>query len=268
MKTEAQRLLARERCRRWRENNRAHIRDHANRVNAEKRAIRLAAKALEPPPTVKRCVSCLTEKALSMFGLCRRHTDGLNSYCKTCRAEKNRSLSIEGREKKRAAQHRYYVAHREEVLLKIDAMRKRRKAENPELVLAEHRRQQRQWKAKNPERARAGEKRRRERHRVAQRILLEKWCAAHPERVRELHRRSENNRRARKAGTFVETIDASFVFDRDDGICGICGESVARNEEWHIDHVVPLARGGAHSYANVQLAHAMCNIKKGARLSA
>jgi 5-methylcytosine-specific restriction endonuclease McrA len=31
---------------------------------------------------------------------------------------------------------------------------------------------------------------------------------------------------------------------------------------------VPLARGGAHSYANVQLAHAMCNIKKGARLSA
>jgi 5-methylcytosine-specific restriction endonuclease McrA len=32
----------------------------------------------------------------------------------------------------------------------------------------------------------------------------------------------------------------------------------------HIDHVIPLARGGEHSYANAQAAHGPCNMRKGA----
>jgi 5-methylcytosine-specific restriction endonuclease McrA len=35
---------------------------------------------------------------------------------------------------------------------------------------------------------------------------------------------------------------------------------------WHLDHVVPLSRGGEHSYANVQVAHPFCNLSKGPRL--
>ena len=31
-----------------------------------------------------------------------------------------------------------------------------------------------------------------------------------------------------------------------------------------LDHIVPLAAGGAHSYANVQCAHFICNSVKGA----
>jgi 5-methylcytosine-specific restriction endonuclease McrA len=54
------------------------------------------------------------------------------------------------------------------------------------------------------------------------------------------------------------------VFARDGGICQICKLPVAR-EAMHVDHIVPLARGGKHEYANVQLAHARCNISKGAR---
>lgn len=31
-----------------------------------------------------------------------------------------------------------------------------------------------------------------------------------------------------------------------------------------IDHIIPLSRGGAHSYENCQISHLLCNIKKGA----
>jgi 5-methylcytosine-specific restriction endonuclease McrA len=35
---------------------------------------------------------------------------------------------------------------------------------------------------------------------------------------------------------------------------------------FHVDHVVPLARGGEHSYANTQPACPPCNMSKGARV--
>jgi 5-methylcytosine-specific restriction endonuclease McrA len=34
-------------------------------------------------------------------------------------------------------------------------------------------------------------------------------------------------------------------------------------EAFHVDHKVPLARGGEHSYENVQPAHPFCNGSKG-----
>jgi 5-methylcytosine-specific restriction endonuclease McrA len=37
------------------------------------------------------------------------------------------------------------------------------------------------------------------------------------------------------------------------------------NSKWHVDHIVPISKGGPHSYLNVQLAHAKCNRTKGAK---
>lgn len=67
--------------------------------------------------------------------------------------------------------------------------------------------------------------------------------------------------RARKRNLFVEDVDAFVVYERDQGLCGICGGPVDRHD-FHVDHVVPLSRGGEHSYANVQLAHPFCNCRK------
>lgn len=33
----------------------------------------------------------------------------------------------------------------------------------------------------------------------------------------------------------------------------------------HIDHVIPLVKGGSHTLENVRPSHAICNLKKGAR---
>lgn len=99
------------------------------------------------------------------------------------------------------------------------------------------------WRERNPEAA-ADANRRNQR--------------AHPER----RRRIEAARRARKLGQFVEDIDALVVLERDDGVCGVCGEDV-NPLDFHVDHIVALSHGGLHAYSNVQAAHPFCNLSKG-----
>ena len=56
----------------------------------------------------------------------------------------------------------------------------------------------------------------------------------------------------------------SICIERQDGKCGICGDQLAG--EIHIDHIIPRALGGPDTLDNLQAAHAVCNLRKGARL--
>ena len=47
------------------------------------------------------------------------------------------------------------------------------------------------------------------------------------------------------------------------GVCGICAQTLFPNEETHIDHIVPVALGGANEVSNLQLVHGYCNRVKG-----
>lgn len=55
------------------------------------------------------------------------------------------------------------------------------------------------------------------------------------------------------------------VIERDESICGLCGEPVGPDEKLHIDHIVPVVLGGTDDEDNLQVAHASCNLSKGAR---
>lgn len=46
-------------------------------------------------------------------------------------------------------------------------------------------------------------------------------------------------------------------------ICGICGNQIDSFDEMHVDHIIPLSRGGKDILANLQLTHVKCNLKKG-----
>jgi 5-methylcytosine-specific restriction endonuclease McrA len=89
------------------------------------------------------------------------------------------------------------------------------------------------------------------------------WRAANPGKHAEI----ANRRRARLLGQFVAPVNTSAIRDRDNGLCGICGEPVTLAEQ-SLDHIIPIARGGTHEPANVQLAHRVCNSRKGARVTA
>lgn len=84
-------------------------------------------------------------------------------------------------------------------------------------------------------------------------------------------RNGQHRRRVRLKSAGVEFFYAEEIFERDNWVCGICGEVVDRTLTHphplskSLDHIVPISRGGNHSRDNVQLAHLVCNIKKGNR---
>lgn len=50
------------------------------------------------------------------------------------------------------------------------------------------------------------------------------------------------------------------------GKCGICGQHLPENKSLiHVDHIIPVSKGGADDYENLQPAHAVCNLRKGNR---
>lgn len=71
--------------------------------------------------------------------------------------------------------------------------------------------------------------------------------------------------RAKKRAQFVEDVDPDVVYRMHGGMCGICKQFVPE-DDFHVDHVVPVSKGGLHGYINVQPAHPLCNLKKGARV--
>lgn len=86
------------------------------------------------------------------------------------------------------------------------------------------------------------------------------WWAANPER----HRLYQAKRRACTQGAFVVTPkDIRRLIARNHGECAYCGATPAL---LHIDHVVPLKRGGRHSIGNLVPACQSCNSSKNARL--
>lgn len=77
-------------------------------------------------------------------------------------------------------------------------------------------------------------------------------------------------RRAREEAAATSQLVVPWrVFVRDRWLCWLCGGKVARGRRHPypdaptLDHVVPLSRGGDHSYENVRLAHSRCNVGRG-----
>jgi 5-methylcytosine-specific restriction endonuclease McrA len=75
-------------------------------------------------------------------------------------------------------------------------------------------------------------------------------------------------RRARKLGAFDERVNPAVIAERDGWRCHLCGKVIPKTtkypnpQSFSLDHVVPLVRGGRHSYVNVRAAHLRCNLSK------
>lgn len=112
-----------------------------------------------------------------------------------------------------------------------------------------------------------------ERQREFRRLQMRRLRTEKPEQYRasraasmrrhpENRRRWEGSRRARKLNQFIEEVDPRTVFQMHGGKCGICDDFI--EGDFHVDHIVPLSKGGMHGYINVQPAHPVCNMRKGA----
>jgi len=83
--------------------------------------------------------------------------------------------------------------------------------------------------------------------------------------VPQLERKRSNAhvRRLRIRSGLTERISRLRVTERDGWKCHICNRKVTERN-WSLDHLVPIAAGGAHLYNNVALAHRPCNTRRSA----
>jgi len=123
--------------------------------------------------------------------------------------------------------------------------------------------------------------------------LQEKWLNSHSylvnafyqsQRLDEIDRRkalaraSGNIRQARileNGSEYYSLIQVLLLYGKDCHICKVAIDLKASRRvgvgDWllglHIDHLIAIALGGADTLANVRPSHAICNLKKGARVA-
>lgn len=87
------------------------------------------------------------------------------------------------------------------------------------------------------------------------------WC-------RECRADGQAEKAARRRGAGVRAIPRGLrqrLFDRQGGICPLCGGYLLTIVGTHVDHRVAVCRGGEHAESNLQLTHKLCNLRKGGR---
>lgn len=92
--------------------------------------------------------------------------------------------------------------------------------------------------------------------RIAQSI--KRYRADNPDKVREW----DQKRRGLKTGRLPKGTVANLLrLQR--YRCAVCKDRLNRN--YHVDHIIPLAKGGKHEPSNVQLLCPTCNVRKSAK---
>ena len=210
------------------------------------------------------CTRC---QESSDFGPNKARPDGLQFYCRACVRDLANGYRAANPEKFKERDRRHAAKFAE----KKAATTREWRAANLEYARA----RDRQWGKDNSEtkkaRARAAylanrdERLRQAReYRDANRERIREASKEYTKRNPDVAWRGDANRRARERAAFVEQVDRAVIYERDGGVCGICSKRVSR-EDASVDHIVPLSKGGKHSYLNTRLAHIKCNVQRGNR---
>ena len=89
-------------------------------------------------------------------------------------------------------------------------------------------------------------------------------------RCRECRRAEESEHAARRRGAGVKRVGRDVLnrlMKRQGFVCACgCGRSLWVG--FHVDHVVPVSRGGLHEESNLQLLSPRCNLRKSNKLRA
>lgn len=182
---------------------------------------------------------------------CKLVIDGKNkTYCKRCNSERSKSRYRDKKDLLLSNQKQYYENNKESILEK----RKTYYVENKDAILEK----QSRYRRDNKEAIREKDNK-------------------YYENNREYFRRKHSRRRARKLKNGFESYSELQVLDKYGSDCHICNFNIDMNASrlvgsvgWetslHIDHVIPISKGGPDTLDNVRPAHAICNLQKSNRM--
>ena len=135
------------------------------------------------------------------------------------------------------------------------------RAKNPGKYLEANRKLCRRWRGKNRQKNLDTAKAWRQRYpdRVKQFAL--DWRKNNPEKAHALDARNRT-RRKNVSGAFDDK-DVERIFKAQRGRCAYCHITISGG--YHVDHIIPIVRGGSNFPKNIQLACANCNWAKHAK---
>ena len=216
----------------------------------------------------KSCSKCQLPKPLSEFHRCSKGKDGYKSACKSCRCAETRDYAQRNPEKVAESKREWERQNREKVNLRLLTYAN----DNREVRRATGRRsyhrhkEEARFKRAQPDAKltkRLYDERRYEDQAETIKARVRAWGKKNPEIVLAQSR----NKRARLRGApgTHSPADIQLQLKAQGSHCWWCSKKLAA---YHVDHKIPLIRGGANSPDNLCLACPKCNLKKGKKTPA
>lgn len=137
------------------------------------------------------------------------------------------------------------------------AMKKAWRNANPEKVAA----QKKRHRIKHADSIRLKNRRYQQENREKVRAWMKKHRDANPQHVRDLGRIHRANRRARMTGGKISRDLPQRLLREQKHVCAYCPTDL-HESGYHLEHRIPLVRGGKHEDANMQLTCPVCNLRK------
>lgn len=185
---------------------------------------------------MKKCSRCGEDKQANKdyFTANARAKDGLRAYCKACQRKKDAVKRLKSGNRK-PADPDYFKKWRQD---------------NPGYMAL--------WREANPDRLVL--------YRPAVLACNKKWRENNRERYLLQARATAEARRARKMAADDGTVTSAALtrcLERQKYRCWWCSRKLTRS---HIDHRIPLSRGGEHTIANIVMSCSQCNVRKNSKM--
>lgn len=178
----------------------------------------------------KVCTQCSESKQLSDFNKNKNHKDGLECACRDCRKIYTRA---------------YRVSNKDKILAKNKAWREANPAYN------------KAWIEANSEKVLAYNKAWREANADKMEAYGKAWREANPDRTAAIYGKGLATRRGGSASDIYDLelcipfYEEARRLSKDTGVLH------------HVDHIIPISKGGLHCQTNLQVLTAFDNFQKG-----
>lgn len=194
---------------------------------------------------------------------------GLKGHCKQCSIkaasgyyEEHRGDVLEAKRIHRVENLEAYAERDRERYRKNPEKEKARwadyRARNHEKVLNATR----DWRARNPDKIKAYSKRYYKDHAHALRAKSRKYYQEHYQEIIAKAKNYNAQRRLmeKNQGDGYTASDVRLQYRSQHGKCWHCGKQVGK--KFHVDHLIPLKKGGKHDASNIVISCAFCNLSK------
>ena len=132
----------------------------------------------------------------------------------------------------------------------------------------------RKWRSDNKDKAKIIRDRWLSNNKDRQLMLEKKWREKNKEKISDNRKRWREknanrsrifciNRRRKMAGGRLSKNIVEILMKKQKGKCACCFTPL--NDDFHLDHIMPIKLGGENIDSNIQLLHSACNVRKNAK---